>query len=78
MAYQWTKKNYKLTKEQKERGVVFSSQFMNHTTKEVGMVHEVYADQKDRQEAIKRLKNVCFFKHMAKDYGYRCEVIERS
>lgn len=78
MAYQWIKRNYKLTKEQKERGVIFSSQLMNHTTHDPGKIHEVYADQEDRWEVIERLKDIDFFKHMARDCGYRCELIERS
>ena len=78
MAYQWIKRNYKLTKEQKERGVIFSSQLINYTTKDFGEMHEVYADQEDKWEVIERLKDVKFFKNMASDCGYRCELIERS
>ena len=78
MAYRWTKRNYKLTKDQKERGVIFSSQLNNHTLGNIGEVHEVFANQKDKWETIARLKDVKFFKNWAQDSGYTCELIERS
>ena len=78
MAYKWIKRNYKLTKEQKERGVIFSSQIVNYTINNPGKIHEVYADQEDKWEVIERLKDVKFFKSMAMDCGYSCELIERS
>ena len=78
MTYNWTKKNYKLTKEQKERGVIFSSQLVNHTIGNPGTLHEVYASDADKLEQIERLKDVSFFKSMAQDFGYNVELIERS
>lgn len=78
MAYRWVKRNYKLTKEQRERGVIFSSQLNNYTLHDVGKVHEVFANDPDRYETIKRLKDVKFFRNWAQDSGFSCELIERS
>lgn len=78
MAYKWTKRNYKLTKDQRERGVIFSSQLNNYTLGKLGEIHEVFADQPDRYEVINRLKDVKFFKNWAQDSGFACELIERS
>lgn len=80
MAYRWIKRNYKLTKDQKERGVIFSSQIINHTFGDTdeALTHEVFADQPDKYEVIENLKDVSFFRNMARDFGYDCEVIERS
>ena len=78
MAYRWTKRNYKLTKDQKERGVIFSSCLNNYTLHDVGQVHEVFANDPDRYETIKRLKDVEFFKNWARNEGFACELIERS
>ena len=76
MAYSWKKKNYKLTKEQKERGVIFSSQLIKDG--EPGKLHEVTIDMKDKTEQIDNLKDVSFFKSLARDFGCRVELIERS
>lgn len=78
MAYKWTKRNYKLTKEQKERGVIFSSQLVNYTIGDTGTLHEVFKDDKDKWETIERLKDVSFFRRMARDFGYNVELIEHS
>lgn len=78
MSYRWIKRNYKLTKEQKERGVIFSSELRNYTLHDVGKIHEVFADQEDRCEVISRLKDVKFFKNWAQEEGFNCELIERS
>ena len=77
MTYRWTKRNYKLTKDQRERGVIFSSQLINYSIGNVGKVHEVFREQEDKWEVIERLKDVSFFKSMARDFGYSCELIER-
>lgn len=51
------RKTYKkLTKEQIERGVIFSSQLMPE-----GSLHEVLNTDTDAQEKIKRLLNDSFF-----------------
>lgn len=78
MAYKWTKRNYKLTKDQRERGVIFSSQLNNYTLHQVGELHEVFEDQPDKYEVIKNLKDIKFFKNWAQDEGFNCELIERS
>lgn len=78
MTYRWTKRNYKLTKEQKERGVIFSSHLKNYTIHDMGTIHEVFENDPDKYEKIKRLKDVSFFKNMAQSEGYTCELIERS
>ena len=78
MAYRWKKRNYKLTKDQRERGVIFSSQLNIYTLNQIGVLHEVFADQPDRYEVINNLKDVSFFKNWAQDAGLSCELIERS
>lgn len=78
MAYRWIKRNYKLTKDQKERGVIFSSQLSNHTIGDAGELHEVFENDPDKYEKINNLKDVKFFKRMAQDFGYACELVERS
>jgi len=50
------KKYLKLTKDQKERGVIFSSQLIPSN-----MIHEVKIDQDDKNEVIERLKDDKFF-----------------
>lgn len=74
----WTTRNYKLTKDQIERGVIFSSQLVNHSIKDPGDLHEVFEDDPDKWEKISNLKDVRFFRRMARDYGWNCELIQRS
>ncbi len=50
----------KLTKEQKEAGIVFSS-CLSPTKYENGTIHEVKGDDPDREETIRRLKDDKFF-----------------
>ena len=50
----------KLTKEQKEAGVIFSS-CLSSTRYENGTIHEVKADDPDRENIIRRLKDDKFF-----------------
>lgn len=79
MAYSWKNRYYKLTKDQRERGVIYSSQLVNHTIHDGDdVIHEVFRDQEDKYEVIARLKDVKFFKNMAKDFGYNVEHIQRS
>ncbi len=53
------KKRYlQLTKEQKERGVIFSSTLL---PSENPIIHEVKATDEDKHEVIKRLKDDSFF-----------------
>ena len=57
------RKIYKeLTKEQKERGVVFSSTLSKYTTEVSGdTIHEVFDDTEDRETVIMRLLDDSFF-----------------
>lgn len=62
----------KLTKQQKENGVIYSSQLivLNNPAIENGVIHEVKKDDPRRTEKIKNLKNVRFFQYMAADNGW--------
>lgn len=52
----------KLTKDQRERGVVFSSTLSRATTELVGdTIHEVKSDDPERYDKIRRLKDDKFF-----------------
>ena len=52
----------KLTKDQKERGVIFSSALSKATTELAGdTIHEVFIDDPDKYETIANLKNDKFF-----------------
>lgn len=57
------KKIYKkLTKEQKERGVIFSSCLSKHKEEmQDDTIHEVLKTDKDKYDQIRRLKNDSFF-----------------
>ena len=79
MAYNWKNRHYKLTKDQRERGVIYSSQLVNHSIEDdKAIIHEVFRDQEDKWEVIARLKDVSFFKTMARELGWRVEHIQRS
>ena len=55
-------KYLKLTKDQKERGVIFSSQLKDSTGKvEDGEMHEVFVNDENQTEKIERLKDASFF-----------------
>ena len=52
----------KLTKDQKERGVIFSSVLAKEINKyEEDMVHEVFEDTYNKELVIKRLSDAKFF-----------------
>ena len=52
----------KLTKDQKERGVIFSSTLSKATTELAGdTIHEVFATDADKWVTIERLKDDSFF-----------------
>lgn len=77
----WKKINRELTADQRERGVVFSSQLVNYTlgdTEDTALVHEVIPGECNVPEKIRLLKDVSFFKGMARDMGYRVVEIVRS
>lgn len=60
----------KLTKDQKERGVIFSSTLSRAKTELVGdTIHEVKADDPERYEKIERLKDDKFFRDSCWNYN---------
>lgn len=64
--------NKELTPDQKERGVIYSSAIIvkQFNEKESDTIHEVKADDPNRWEVIDNLKDITFFKNMAKNCGY--------
>lgn len=73
----WRTRYLSLTKEQKDRGVIFSSVlYCNNGTEPE--LHEVMKDDPDKYEKIKLLKDVTFFKNMAKDFGWNVVEERRS
>ena len=65
------RKIYKrLTADQKERGVIFSSTLSKATTELKGdLVHEVFASDPDKDRIIKNLKNDKFFENSPWKYN---------
>lgn len=52
----------KLTDDQKERGVIFSSTLSKYTTEQAGdTIHEVKEDDPEKNATITRLQNDSFF-----------------
>ena len=78
MSYGWKTRHYKLTKDQQERGVIFSAQIVNYSINDPGDLHEVFDSDPDKWQKIENLRDVSFFKSMARDFGWRCECIHRS
>ena len=68
----WRTRRYPLTKDQKSRGVVYSSQLvvLNNPSIENGVIHEVHKDDPDRHTMIRNLEDVSFFKNMAREMGW--------
>ena len=55
-------KYLKLTKDQKDRGVIFSSQLKDSTNNVAnGELHEVFSTDEDKTEKISRLSDASFF-----------------
>ena len=69
----WETRNLKLTADQKKRGVVFSSVLYCDNGTEP-CLHEVMADDPLREERIRNLKDVSFFKNMAAEEDW--DVVE--
>lgn len=64
-------KNLPLTADQRERGIIYSSVLIVTNRPDVKRVlHEVHKDDPDKYEKIRNLKDVGFFKSMARDLGY--------
>lgn len=65
-----------LTKDMKKRGVIFASSLEVTNRNDIEYrVHEVFDTDEDKEQIIANLKDVSFFKSMARDFGY--QVIER-
>lgn len=58
----------KLTKEQREAGIVFSS-CLSADKYETGTIHEVRGDNPDKEETIRRLKDDKFFNNSPWNYN---------
>lgn len=64
-------KYLQLTKDQRERGVIYSS--VLKVTNQAGVeqvLHEVYDTDPDKWQKIANLRDVSFFKSMARDLGW--------
>lgn len=74
--YNWKKHTMPLTKDMKKRGVIFASSLEVTNRNDIEyQVHEVFDTDEDKEQIIANLKDVSFFKSMARDFGY--QVIER-
>lgn len=77
----WHKINRKLTADMEARGVVFASQLVNRTfgeTEETALMHEVIPGRDNVAEKIALLKDVRFFKSLARDERYNVTEIVYS
>jgi len=63
------KKYRKLTKEQIERGIVFSSCLSENDSEINNTVHEVHRDDEEREEKIRRLLDDSFFNNSYFNYN---------
>lgn len=61
-----------LTKDQKDRGVIYSTQLivLNNSSVDNDTIHEVLSTEANRAEKIRLLKDVSFFKNMANDMNW--------
>lgn len=82
MSYKWVKQYRKLTKDQKERGVIFSSALVvprfEDSNTEAKTIHEVTREMPDWRQQIENLKDVSFFKSMAFDGDFTVYEVVRS
>lgn len=67
-----------LTKDQKERGVIYSSAIIRDGEKEVNNIHEVFGKDSNKDQIISNLKDVEFFKNMAKEFNWSATNIVRQ
>lgn len=64
-------KHLKLTKDQKNRGVVYSTRLINYSIGDAGKLHEVIPAQDPQwREHLRNLQDVKFFKDMANDFNW--------
>ena len=66
----WKTINLKLTRDQKNRGVIYSSQLFVLNADTNNTLHEVFDDDPDKWQKIENLKDVKFFKDFARDLGW--------
>lgn len=67
----WKNDYLPLTEDQKERGVVYSSVLIVTNNPDLNRtLHEVMADDPRKDEKIKLLQDVTFFKNMAASCGW--------
>ena len=67
----WKNKYLSLTKDQKERGVIYSSVLIVKNRPDISQtLHEVFGDDEDAHRKIENLKDTSFFKSMARDCGW--------
>ena len=81
--YRWIRRNYRLTKDQRERGVRFSSAFYvpEWGETEEGTIHEVLRDDPDGSRQIGLLRDRTsrrMFQSMARDLGVTAYEVVRS
>lgn len=80
MSYKWVKHNLKLTSDQRERGVVFSSALVKPSfgESESDTIHEVMATDENVARTIDLLRDVSWFKRFARDMGWEVHEYVRS
>ena len=67
----WRTRYLKLTKDQKERGVIYSSELIATNAPYLDRIcHEVHEDDPDKYRIIRNLEDVSFFKALAKESGW--------
>lgn len=70
-------KYLRLTKDQRERGVIYSSVLVNHSIDAKPVLHEVFESDPDKELKIERLKDVSFFRRWARSEGWNVVNIVR-
>ena len=66
----WETKRLKLTKDQRARGVIFSSALIVTNREIETTIHEVLATDPDAERKITNLRDVDFFKGLAAEFGF--------
>ena len=67
----WKTKTLKLTADQKKRGVIYSSKLIVTNCSDIKeRLHEVFDEDPNKWEKIENLKDVSFFKSMAKNFSW--------
>lgn len=68
----------KLTKDQKERGIIYSSSLCKDGEPESKNIHEVSKHDQNKYDIIDNLKDVRFFRSMADDFNWNVVNIVRQ